>query len=194
MLVILDRQHGTKAAGSWHPGAADDLDGDGVVETHEQEARLTTGYIGPAVVRLYELGHEVIVLGLGNYSYRHSLANAQAALVRGARVAYVACHLNAGGGSYGLVIYHDAGSHDLAQCLAVPLGAIPALSRVVVADTTRFPRARSTVVGIDAEHIASVCYEPAFLDQIEHRALLSSLGLERIGIALADGLHAWGAA
>jgi len=188
MLVILDPGHGTKASGTWDPGA-----------TFENfvEADLTMIYAAHAAVRLASLGHRVEILGSGPYRERHARANYLARMVPGAHVAYVQCHCNAGGGTYGLVCHQDGSTlaYELAGYLAVRLGALPGITRPVVAAASErggFPRARGCVAGIDADHIAGCVYEPGFVDTEAHGHLFGTVGLESIGIALAEGLHDWG--
>jgi N-acetylmuramoyl-L-alanine amidase len=188
-LVALDRQHsGVPSRAYADAGAWADLDRDGRRDGEEQEALLTPVYLLAAEKRLRELGHSVLVVSDGQYTARHARVREYAADV------YVACHLNAGGGDYGLAV-HDArstGGRALAGAVVRSLtAACPELRRGVVGDTVGFPRARACIEGVFAGKPVGLCFEPAFMDRPEHQALLTPAGLERIGRALADGIDAW---
>lgn len=189
-LVVLDRGHAGKGPGSGDRGASADLDGDGVVESHEREAAITPYYILAAELALLAAGHDVIVVSDGSYDARQ-----RRAIGYGADV-YVACHLNAGNGDYGLAV-HNAGSMQ-GQRLATAItgrlrAACPELSRVVVGDTVGFPRAASCIGTLATARPIGIVYEPAFLDRAAHQPLLRAggEGLTRIGQALAEGIDAW---
>jgi len=199
MLVILDRQHGYKAGDQWIAGACADIDGDGVLEDWEQEARLTYRYIQYAAEYLIGKGHSVLIIDSGRYPTRHGQANARARL-EDDRVAYVACHLNAGGGDYSLVLYDERsrGGETLAR-------AIQKHTETIVADynkrkirsctTEAWKNGYYTIKGIyhGPNNLSGVCYEPLFMDNVEHQKLLQTEeGIKAIGIALADGCLAWG--
>ncbi len=199
MLAILDRQHGTRHR-DWAPGAAADLDGDGVVEVHEQEARITPLYAIEAAYELLSRGHEVELFSVGHYSERHAHAMTSADHVAPAKTAYVACHLNAAEppGDYGMVLWRRGSrvSHHLAACLAAQLEILlPELSSVKIVETSPndwTQRAHATVSGIKCDSdIAAVCFEPCFINQPTHRGLLVGDGPARIGNALAAGLLQW---
>ena len=195
MLAILIRGHGTKARGSWQPGASADLDGDGVVE---QEARLVPRYLAEAYRVLAAADHEVEVYATGSYESREAHALEVASLVPGARVGYVQAHCNAGGGDYGLIGWRtqSPASQALADRIAAALrAACPELAgvRSVDANAEAWPRMYRILVGIPlGSGIAAVCYEPCFVDCPAHRPLLAPEGLARIGQALARGLGLWG--
>jgi hypothetical protein len=200
MHVFLDRQHfGKPSPNDKDRGVAVDLDGDGDVDS--QEALLTPRYIAACKAHLESLGHTVTLIDQGTYPDRHAqvcaLAKALPASERPA--AYVACHLNAGGGEYGLVV-HDGRSSGGKRMADRVRGALRAeftpaeLATVRVEagtpdDWTR--NAYYTVKGIYAgpAHLAGICYEPVFVDT--HRGLLSPANLDRMGVALAKGLMAW---
>jgi N-acetylmuramoyl-L-alanine amidase len=215
MLAILDLQHRGKP-GSNDLGASHDLDGDGVVEAMEHEANLTPIYAAAARSKLEAMGAEVLVLDSGWYATRHKAAGKAAAEHAGAAV-YVACHLNAGGGDYGLVChdYRSGRGAGAATEIALKLRKhlAPELRRALVgatAPTTRptdstaaawdalpryegallWPRAWSTLSGIYSGpgNVCGVCFEPAFIDTSAHRGLLTDDGLRRVGDALASGL------
>ncbi len=102
-LVVLDIQHAGEPSRR-DLGASHDLDGDGIVEECEHEARLTPIYAAAAQQVLEAAGHTVVIETAGTYASRHKRTIA-AAKKAGTPAAYVACHLNAGGGDYGLVCW-----------------------------------------------------------------------------------------
>lgn len=202
MIVIFDRQHYGKPNRPHDLGAAVDLDGDGQIATGEREANLTPLYIDPAKKLLEEMGHTVYVLDSGWYSDRHNRACEIAANNPGMRVAYLACHVNAGGGDYAVMI-HDArsgGGKGLANHLSAAIcdhnltGIRRSLVRSASADNA-WKRGYTTIKGIYSgpANISGVCLEPYFIDREEHRYLTTVQGGQEIAEALVDGLVRWSA-
>ncbi len=200
MLAILDRQHGTRYR-DWAGGASADLDGDGVIDSHETEAKLTPLYIAEAYRRLVSAGHEAEAIAIGHYKDRHARALELAEAVKGANVGYIACHLNAADppGSYGLVCWRSGSkpSKALAEQIAIALRRLPELGgnvKVVEAKKSGdWSRAYTTIAGVSpSSGVAAVCFEPCFINQPDHRSLLVGDGPRRIGKALAEGLARWG--
>lgn len=200
MIVIFDRQHFGKP-GKADLGAGVDLDGDGVVESQEQEANLTPLYYMPAKQTLEQMGHRVFVLDSGWYQDRHKRANEIAAQNPTQKVAYLACHINAGKGDYSVMIHDErsANGKRLADSLMRGLERrqIPGLKRHLVRSATatnEWKRGFSTISGIFAgpANIAGVCVEPYFLDRPEHAGLATASGGVLLGDALIVGLLAWG--
>ena len=201
MLVLLDRQHyGKPSPRQKDRGVAVDLDGDGNIDA--MEANLTPSYIQAAREALEAAGHTVVLLDAGWYPDRHKAAIRQVrAAATGLPAAYVACHLNAGGGNYGLVL-HDArstGGEALANRVGDAMRRVfeeGELKRVLVkgASASEWTNAYNTIRGIYAGpgNLSGICFEPVFVDT--HRGLLDPEGLARIGAALASGLEAWGVA
>ena len=198
MPLILDRQHVGKGGKRRNDvGAALDLDGDGDIDRDEEESYLTEGYIQGATLAMCEPGRYIPspVLTLGPYSERHRLSNELALRCTTLPFAYVACHVNAGGGDFGLILHdhRSTGGKRLALAIAARLSAAcPELSEVQVKaccpdDWTR--NAYSTIRGIydGPSNIAGVCFEPGFIDCPAHAPLWKPDGLRRIGDALGDG-------
>ncbi len=192
-LVLLDIQHRGRPSRPGDRGARGPAGA---------EADLAPWYALACAERLAELGVPALLLGSGEYPDRHALARRLASAEDGP-VAYAACHLNAGGGDYGLV-GHDARSNGgavLAKAVAGPLSGLPELSGVRVVelwDDRAEPhpwryRGLATLRGIYAgpARLSGVLLEPAFVDTPQHQPLLAPEGLERLGRALAEGLHAW---
>jgi len=200
MIVIFDRQHFGKP-GKSDTGAASDLDGDGVTETQEQEANLTPLYYGAAKTMLEAMGHQVVVLDSGWYPARHERANQIARNNLSQKVAYLACHINAGKGDYSVMI-HDERSQNgkrLADCLARSLERqnLPGLKRHLTRSATatnEWRRGFSMIQGIYAgpPNIAGVCVEPYFIDRPEHAWAGTVSGSKIIGESLVVGILAWG--
>ncbi len=200
MIAILDIQH----LGGPNPrslGASFDLNGDGSIEQHEHEARLTPYY---AAACSYVLAIQGIPVAFepvqpSSYVQRHHRAVQLARMHPERRIAYIACHVNAGAGDYAACFYHGDRPHDIELCTHVAdnLRPLPELSRSLV-----FPacgddwtmRARSCLSGLaDApRNLSAMVLEPCFIDQPKHRDLLTGEGLRRIGGALAAGIISWG--
>ena len=202
MIVIFDRQHYGKPNRPNDLGAAIDIDGDGVIDNDEKEANITPGYYMPAKYALERLGHSVYVLDRGWYSERQRKANAIARANPAQKVAYIACHVNAGKGDYAVMI-HDSRSGNgqrLADKIATAIGASRDLTgikrslvRAASADNS-WKRGFTTIKGIYSGpgNISGICCEPFFIDRPEHQWLASAQGGRAIADALVAGLVAWG--
>ena len=198
-IIIFDRQHYGKP-GKNDQGAGFDIDDDGVVETQERETQLTPLYYLPAKAMLEALGHRVVVLDQGWYSHRHKQANQIARDNPGVPVAYIACHINAGRGSYSALI-HDSqstGGAVLARALgdALTLATLQGIDRVRVVQgspTNGWKRGYTTIKGIYAgpSNISGVCFEPYFIDNAAHHNLTTEAGSAQIAKALVGGLRGW---
>lgn len=199
MIVILDRQHYGKP-GKSDPGAVFDLDKNGKVETQEQEANLTPRYIMPMVSRLKQMRITTHVLDKGWYPDRHKVAVQIARDNPKHKVAYLACHLNAGGGTYAAVI-HDARSKGgalLAAALATGLEdahlfGVKTQKIAAASPDNAWKNVYHTISGIYAgpANISGVCVEPYFLDQPAHEWLTTPEGGEAVAMALIDGVVRW---
>lgn len=198
-LIFLDRQHGGKPGALTDRGAWGDLNQDGKTQLEEAEAFLTARYLWFAELALMKSGFAVIPISDGWYSARHQRVNGYAAASQERPLVYVAAHLNAGagkngGGRYGSCIF-DARSvkgKALAGHLAFALkSTCPELSAVYEqpSDSSRFENAFNCISGIFAGNAHGICFEPAFIDQPDHRELFTERGLRRIGEALALGIE-----
>ena len=199
--LILDIQHAGRASKPSDLGAAADLDGDGKIERDEHEARLTPVYAQAAQDLAAADGVRVLRIDGGEYPTRHRVAVELAASDPGRRWLYVACHLNAGGGDYGLVI-HDSRSQAgrlAAEAVRAEVAKLPGLRRALAGATSAegsdWPRAWSTIRGIydGPANLSAICFEPCFMDQPAHRPLLTKAGLDQIGAALFRGAVLWAA-
>jgi N-acetylmuramoyl-L-alanine amidase len=201
MIVIFDRQHYGKPNRPNDLGAAIDIDGNGVIDNDEKEANITPSYYMPAKEALERLGHSVYILQEGWYSDRHSKANTIARANPNQKVAYIACHVNAGKGDYAVMI-HDSRSGNgkrLANAVAGSIGSAGnlegirrSLVRAASADN-EWKRGYTTIKGIYAGpgNISGICCEPFFIDRPEHQWLASSQGGRALADALVAGLVAW---
>lgn len=190
MLIALSRDHVGKP-GFTDTGAHGDLDFDGLPDVVEQEAILT-GFIGlHCEVRLRELGHKVVMLCDGRYADRHIRAKNYKA------DAYIALHLNAGRGRYGATFYdyRSKAGPVLAECIALALKdafAFPVKVEPTGQTGCLYPRPFPCISGVYDGTPVACLVEPLFVDHPEHQAILTSPdGLQRIGIALAEGIHLW---
>ena len=192
MIIVLDRGHGQK-------GQAERFD-PGVVAGALREVDLAATYIQAAVRALDAAGHVVHLLDAGTYDDRHRLALALAAEHPTEESLYVQCHVNAGGGKYG-VVEHDARSswgRAAAACLADALDELPEVPTARVWELHAGERGWVCIDDIYASPtMCGVVYEPGFIDAPAHSALWTPVGLERLGRALAEGVEryaTWAAA
>lgn len=181
MIVILDRGHGQKPDG-FDPG---------VCYGGLREVDLSSAYITHAAGLLTAAGHTVHLLDTGSYNDRHRKA---LQLVGASRGIYIQCHVNAGRGTYGLVM-HDRRSKDgarAASTLGAALKALPGISRPEAWPIDAKTRGFSCIDGIwAAPKMCGVVYEPGFIDSPEHAGLWTSEGLRAVGEALAAGVGAF---
>lgn len=215
MLLIFDIQHTGRPSKPGDMGAAYDLDGDGVTgEDGEREVDLVRQYVAEAGSYALSLGCQVLHIDAGEYSDRHRFAIAKARANPTKRAAYLACHMNAGGGRYALV-RPDARSSSgklLATAVSRSLSLLPGIqfsrrdplygSAALAAkaghpasEAAWWTRGYSCIDGIYSgpANLSAVLVEPAFIDSKEHRPLLTPAGLRSIGRALVDGAVAWSA-
>lgn len=179
MLVVLDIQH----AGSPDPNHIADR---GAVFENIEEVSLTRRYVETCDRQLRKLGHKVIVISDGTYSDRQARAEQYGAAV------YVALHINAGQGNYGLV-FHDHRSTKgplLAKAIAGQMSKHFAWSQRVAAASHGDPlggRAWNCIKGVGKP--VSILLEPGFIDGPHRSDLVARI--EEVGVALADGIHEW---
>lgn len=204
-LTIWDRQHAGKRTRPTDMGAAADIDGDGQIEVWEREAELTPIYAEAGMAELTRLGlasHFIDPKGAGlqaDYPARHREAVALAQ--DRSWTAYLACHLNAGGGNYGLVGYVPGSTRGraLAEAIAAELQAsVHVISRCrVEALAGNWARGLPTIGGAmstSAPWLAGVLLEPLFVDAPEHQSYIHQGGLTEVGRAIARGVRRWAGA
>lgn len=183
MLVILDRGHGQKPDG-FDPGC---------VAGALREVDIAADYIRHAGEILTAAGHDVRYLDSGGYDARHRQALAWAATTPGPAL-YVQCHVNAGGGGYGLVEFdrRSAWGSTAAMHLAHALIGLVGAAKTNPLD----PGERGWVCIDDIYASPTMCgliYEPGFIDTPAHAALWTAEGRAKVGAALAAGIAAYAA-
>ena len=195
-VVYLDRQHSGKPGRPDDRGAAVDLDGDGKIQRDEQEAALTARYLLACELALLEMGHTVIPISDGTYNERHRRVNRYAGTFKAGRPQlYLAAHLNAGGGDYGMIgtDYRSRSGSELASRIARQLRQVaPELNGVKCVEARPDNWTRNmfaTISGVTQP--IGVCLEPCFMDQPSHADLLTAAGLSTIGRAIAAGVDAF---
>lgn len=210
--LILDIQHAGRPDKPGDMGASFDLDGDGVRgEEGEREVDLVRMYVAAARAHAEAAGHAITVLETGTYGQRHATAIRIARAAPSTRCVYLACHTNAGGGSYGLLRpdYRSVSGSRLAERLSGALRQIFELTKVRldplypnaataqkhgrdVSDAGKvgwWTRGWGCIDGIYSgpSNLCGVLVEPFFIDTLAHRVLTTSGGCTRIGRALAEG-------
>lgn len=198
MVLILDRQHYGKP-GRDDLGAGVDLNDDGIVERNEREANLTLIYIEAAKRFAEAEGHTVYVIDSDWYSVRHEKAIQIAEAHPDDMCAYIACHLNAGGGNYSVCLYdhRSGGGRRLAADVSATLSTqLPEVSRHLTksASPDLWNNAYHTISGVYSGpgNLSGMCFEPVFMDTEAHQSLLNESGLTLIGTLLAEGCILWG--
>jgi len=188
MLIALDTQHINKGADPWDRGAGFDLNDDGELALAELEATLVGRYMQLLRHRLE--GHRIPVVDgfSGSYSQRNAQADKLGASL------YIAGHLNAGGGNYGLVgvdyrAPRGGTSRFVAGHVATRWRQLLALPRVRIQETR--PTGARWIRNLHATIGGCVCpalaAEPIFLDG--HAHLLAPQRQHRTLDAIAAGLE-----
>lgn len=185
MRVILDRQHLGK------PSKPNDH---GAVNGELRETDLTSAYIEHARDAILEAGGTVYTITDGEYGDRHKRAVAWAKQGSGP-CAYVACHINAGGGKYALT-EHDArsaGGKSLAWSVVTETAKMAGIVGGKVVALKDGERGLVCIDGIYAgpAGMSGIIYEPGFIDFAGHADLWTPAGLRLVGQALAKGVMAW---
>lgn len=179
--VILDWQHHGKPGKDDHGAAHGDL----------RETDLSSDYIEAAKDALESAGVRTLILAYGWYSDRHRYAREAAKGVTG-RCVYVACHVNAGGGSYGLVCFdsRSKAGRRLSDAVAATLGVLVTVTRSEAASPKKWENAHNTIKGIfeGPGNLSGICFEPGFIDSETNRHLWYADGLVQVGEALAAGI------
>jgi len=198
-VVYLDRQHsGKPGRKARDTGAAADLDGDGVIGLHEQEALLTPRYLWACELALRAAGHTVIPISDGEYQDRFRRINAYAgSFPASTPQIMIAAHLNAGwnnqpGAGYGAIFYdhRSRSGPELASRIARQLRQVaPELNGVKCIAAKPDDWTRNAFATIQVTQPIAVCVEPFFLDCPSHtRDLATPEGLNAIGRAIAAGI------
>ena len=157
---------------------------------------MTARYLLACELALLDMGHVVIPISDGSYNERHARVNRYAGTFKaGQPQVYIAAHLNAGAGSYGLIGYdhRSRSGPELASRIGRQLRQVaPELNGVkcIEAKPDDWTRNMYTTISGVTQPIG-LCLEPAFLDQPAHADLLTREGLSTMGRAIAAGIDAW---
>jgi hypothetical protein len=194
-VVYLDRQHsGKPGKRAKDTGAGADIDGDGTIELHEQEALLTPRYIWAAELALRAAGHIVIPISDGSYTDRFRRINSYVGTFpRHMPQVMIACHLNAGRGSYGSCFYdyRSRSGPELAARIAKQLRMVaPELNGVKCIAAKPDDWTRNAFATIQCTPVA-ICFEPFFIDADHAVELSTPESMTAIGRSLAAGIDAW---
>lgn len=167
------------------PGACLDATGDGdTLDPGERERPTAWRYVEPAGTELLALGHQVLVVLTGTYRERlQSAERWRADLV-------VWCHLNAGGGDYGLVLVDarspaDSLSRRFAERFDVAAQEILPVAPVRVRDLRQGERGYSLV----RTDLPVVVLEPLFLDTPGHQDAVARGGLLLVAAAIVRAIQ-----
>jgi len=130
------------------------------------EADLVLRYAGLAYQQLVAKRYEVFLLTSGRYSERHEWVNKHGVEL------YLACHLNAGGGSYSLVeYYYDAGqkTREIASVFADCFRRVLGTSNAKVWE---IPKGGRGAVCLEGTRPSALLLEPLFIDNTVHFELV----------------------
>lgn len=188
-MLVLDVQHLYRDAPHAGDRGARFTLGDG---THVWEAAAATLYASAAAAWLRAHGATVYtndpVLGtlVGPYSRRQAAANALGVH------AYIACHVNAGGGSYARAEYM-VGSPG--QRLGYIIGTAITKTFREVRTCQCMPlvagqRGAVCVAGVD-RRVPAIVLEPFFGDNTRHQAIFEPPYLAALGVAIGVGVATW---
>jgi N-acetylmuramoyl-L-alanine amidase len=160
---------------------------------HVTEAHAALGYAGALTAWLTGQGATVLTndpkhaMLVGYYSARNRVANAFEAH------AYLACHLNAGRGSYAaleaMTVSAGLGLAD-AIGLALVTPAFPAILHYKVVRLSQGMRGAACIEACAAS-VAALVVEPFFGDNPRHQPLLLAPELKRVGEAIGHGVASW---
>ena len=188
-MIYIDVQHIGKPNRPRDMGASK---GDALEDT---EAYWTSLYAFYMEMRLRDLGYAVFRLSDGTYRSRHERVNLyEDTIADDGQSVYVACHINAGEGSYGAMFYDYRSSNGarLADAIAQTLQTLPRLGTVrkIPADPNNWTRnAYHTIKGV--QRPVAICAEPFFIDNELHQEYMSYDMIKLIGREMANGIHLW---
>jgi N-acetylmuramoyl-L-alanine amidase len=188
LRVVVDVQH------LYRPAKPNDR---GSVFTLANGTKTTEGtaaftYATSLVAWLEERGARVMTnepargILVGPYSRRHRAADAWDAH------AYLACHVNAGGGGYTLAEHMAL---TMGRGLAEAIGpkivtAFPAITRAQVRALSTTDRGAVCIREVPGR-IATIICEPFFGDNPAHQGMLATPELVRLGTVIGEGVAVW---
>jgi N-acetylmuramoyl-L-alanine amidase len=158
----------------------------GAVYKTTKESNIVLLYAISAMGYLEKADHIVFLACHDDYSARQEFC-------RKAKVdLHLQCHLNAGKGSYSLILYKENGAELLAQMLAVNLQdkLRQQITNAKVEKATKHVRGFNCIM----KDIPSLLLEPMFLDNDEHyEFLVYKAGTMELGKIIADTIIQWDA-
>jgi N-acetylmuramoyl-L-alanine amidase len=159
--------------------------------TKTTEASAAVIYAAALSSYLAERGAQVLTndptrgILVGHYSSRN-----QSATMWGAHL-YVACHLNAGGGSYALMEYMNPKAHGAAQAMGDSLtGVFSGLGVCQLRVLSDSSRGAVCVRWVGSPTLAVLC-EPFFGDHPASQHMLAAPALVSVGRAIGSGIVSW---
>ncbi len=160
--------------------------------SHVYEAGLATIYAASIGHALAGRGAQVLAndpahgIMVGHYWTRNRAANAWDANL------YLACHVNAGGGQYGLAEYMvgTSGSAVGAAIASQVQADFPLLTGFRMGPIIRGQRGAVCIEAVDRWR-AALLLEPFFGDSTRLEPMLATPELVRLGVSIADGIAAW---
>jgi N-acetylmuramoyl-L-alanine amidase len=156
------------------------------------EAQLATLYAQALIMWLHARGAMVLANApavgqlMGSYNHRNLEA------FKWGAHAYLACHVNAGGGGYALSEY-VAGTSGGALAMAINHSLADNLAEITSAQSgplTSVQRGFVCIGEFDRSRPA-VILEPFFGDNPRHQALIPASRLAQVGEAIGEGVAAW---
>jgi N-acetylmuramoyl-L-alanine amidase len=190
LRVAVDVQHLYKSARSGDRGAEFVLAG--LPGLHLSEAAAVTVYAQALAAWLAARGAAVLTNSPAAQTLVGGYYGRQKEAERWDAAAYLACHLNAGNGSYALCEY------------ATGSGGLPLATRIGACLTDSFPEILNyKAVSLAPEARGYVCIggfptaraaalvEPFFGDNASHQALLSTPKLVAVGECIGEGVARW---
>ena len=138
-------------------------------------------YMLSAYSHLEKAGHTVFILCHDNYSNRHEFC------YRNNIDLHIQCHLNAGKGNYGLILYRDL-AKDLAEIMGERLKKKLKLPNVKAQKLLSSTRGYACTL----DSIPSLLLEPMFLDNDDHyNQIVRGDALFIIGKVVAESIIEW---
>jgi len=179
------------AATTGHAGRLSRLRDRGAAAGGLEEVSLVRRYVDALDRELRRLGVDFLPLSDGEYSAQWARADAA-----GARV-YLNCHVNAGGGNRGEILYDHRSPRGraLAEHVAAELDGVvpwPVYVRAARPDDDGEPRDEDYSEGyacIAGVRAVALCVEPYFIDGPQVAWFVAHL--DEVGAAIARGVAAW---
>jgi len=166
-----------------HMGKASRPNDRGAVYKNTKESNIVLLYAVAAMGYLEKDGHIVYLVCHDDYKYRQEFCRKVHADI------HIQCHLNAGKGSYSLILYKDNGAEKLADImLATFCNRIKCVTHTLKEHATKRVRGFNSIM----KDIPSLLIEPMFLDNDKHyEYLVYKDGTMEIGKIIAEAITEW---